>query len=163
LAERLAAWNSYFLLELRQLLLPEVQATVSIDEPLELMRGVLAQSEGASVLSRILHHNFETHLPHDLLVKADRASMLHSLELRSPFLDTALVEFASRLPASLVRRGTTMKWGLKRAFRDLIPAEIQGRRKMGFGVPLGTWFRGGLRSYLLDQLGEHAAIFEYVD
>jgi asparagine synthase (glutamine-hydrolysing) len=164
LPERLAAWNAFFTPnELRKLLVPELQATVPIDEPLTYTRTILQQSEGASVLSRILHHNFETHLPNDLLVKADRASMLHSLELRSPFLDTALVEYASRARSSLVRRGTTMKWALKRAFVDLLPPEIQTRKKMGFGAPLGAWFRGGFRPYLLDYLHDRARLFELVE
>ena len=66
--------------------------------------------------------------------------MLHSLELRSPFLDTALVEYVTALPDSMKRRGLTTKWILRRAFRDLVPREIQRRAKMGFGIPLGRWF-----------------------
>jgi asparagine synthase (glutamine-hydrolysing) len=56
-----------------------------------------------------------------------------------------------------------MKWILKRAFRDIIPPEIQTRSKMGFGVPLGAWFRGDLKPYLLDHLGERAVMYEYVE
>jgi asparagine synthase (glutamine-hydrolysing) len=86
--------------------------------------------------------------------------MLHSLELRSPFLDTALVEFAARLPHHLVRRGTTTKWILKRAFADLLPQAIAGRSKMGFTPPLGAWFRTDLRSYLEDHLAKGAKVFD---
>jgi asparagine synthase (glutamine-hydrolysing) len=114
------------------------------------------------VMARILAHNFETYLPYDLLVKSDRASMLHSLELRSPFLDTALIEYAARLPARLLRRGTRTKWILRHAFRDLVPEAILRRPKMGFGVPLGAWFRGDLKPYLLDHFGAGAELYEYL-
>jgi asparagine synthase (glutamine-hydrolysing) len=116
----------------------------------------------ASALSRILHHNYVTYLPYDLLVKADRSSMMHSLELRSPFLDTALVDFAARLPNSMRRRGTSTKWILKRAFRDLLPPQVLTRGKMGFTPPLGAWFRGDLRTYLHDHFASGARMYDYV-
>ncbi len=67
--------------------------------------------------------------------------MAHGLELRSPFLDTAVMEFAAGLPDRLRRRGRTLKWLLKEAFADLLPREIRSRPKWGFGVPLPIWFR----------------------
>ena len=111
----------------------------------------------------MLAHNFETYLPDDLLVKADRCSMAHSLETRSPFLDTALIELVARLPDGMKRRGTSLKWILKQAFADLLPPAILQRGKMGFGVPLGTWFRGELRKYVAERLASSAAIYEYVE
>jgi asparagine synthase (glutamine-hydrolysing) len=83
-------------------------------------------------------------------VKVDIASMANSLEVRSPFLDRALVEFALQLPTSLLIRGTRRKWILKRAFADTLPPENLARRKQGFGVPIGRWLRGDLRSMLED-------------
>ncbi len=163
LADRLARWSSLFACELDQLLLPEVLAQVAAETPLAWMRGILEQSRGATTLARILDHNFATYLPCDLLVKADRTSMAHSLELRSPFLDTALVEYVSRLPDSFKRRGLTTKWILRRAFCDLLPPPIARRGKMGFGMPLGTWFRGGLKEYLCDHLAATATIYDLVD
>ena len=146
------------------LLRRDVRAALpNLHEPLEWMRGIVAASAGASTLARVLAHNFETYLPYDLLVKADRASMAHSLEVRSPFLDTALVEFAARLPDRFKRRGLSTKWILRRAFADLVPAEILARGKMGFGIPLGTWFRGGLRGYLQERLGDGASLYDYID
>ena len=162
LADRLTSWTSYFTDELAELLLPEVAREVSLPEPVEWNREVVARTRGASPLARILDHNFSTYLPYDLLVKADRSSMLHSLELRSPFLDTALIEYVARLPDGFKRRGRTTKWILRRAFRDLLPEEIRTRGKMGFGVPLGAWFRGDLRPYLLDHFGDGARIWRYL-
>jgi asparagine synthase (glutamine-hydrolysing) len=81
------------------------------------------------------------YLSNDILVKADRASMLNSLEVRAPFLDNDLVEFARRLPASMkARRGHT-KYLLKRALAPLLPAHVIRRKKKGFGIPLAAWLR----------------------
>ncbi|HWE26743.1 MAG TPA: asparagine synthase (glutamine-hydrolyzing), partial [Polyangia bacterium] len=161
--ERLARLNSLFAFELDRMLTPELRAEIDASAPLAWTREIVAQSAGASTLARVLEHNFETYLPYDLLVKADRASMAHSLEVRSPFLDTELIEYAARLPDHLKRRGITTKWILKRAFADLLPPEILKRGKMGFGIPLGTWFRQDLRTYLQDQLCDGAALYDYVD
>jgi asparagine synthase (glutamine-hydrolysing) len=93
-----------------------------------------------------------SYLPYDLLVKVDITSMANSLEARSPFLDHEVMEFAARLPAEIKFRGGRLKSLLKRAFADLLPQENVNRRKMGFGVPVGQWFRGPLRNLLRDAL-----------
>jgi asparagine synthase (glutamine-hydrolysing) len=85
-------------------------------------------------------------------VKADRASMATSLELRSPLLDHHVLELGVSLPDSLRMQGHRGKVALRRAFADLIPAELAPRRKTGFGIPLGTWFRGPLRELARDTL-----------
>lgn len=105
-----------------------------------------------SPLSKVLALNFNTYLLDDLLVKADRCSMANGLELRSPFLDTALIEFAQGLPDGWRIRGRELKTLLRRAFPDLLPAEIVNRPKMGFGVPLPTWFRTHWRGPTEDLL-----------
>jgi asparagine synthase (glutamine-hydrolysing) len=94
----------------------------------------------------------ETYLPGDLLLKADLASMAHSLELRSPFLDHEVVELGLALPDSLKVRGREGKVALRRAFADLLPVEVYARGKTGFGVPLGRWFRSDLRDISHDLL-----------
>ena len=90
------------------------------------------------------------YLPDDLLVKVDIASMANSLEVRAPFLDRRLVEYALRLPTSLMIRGMSRKWVLRRAFADTLPPETLARRKQGFGVPIGRWLREDLRPLLDD-------------
>jgi asparagine synthase (glutamine-hydrolysing) len=87
-----------------------------------------------------------------LLVKVDITSMANSLEARSPFLDHEVMELAARMPAHLKLRRGQSKYLLKRAFADLLPPENVRRRKMGFGVPVGQWFRGPLRELLYDAL-----------
>jgi asparagine synthase (glutamine-hydrolysing) len=96
--------------------------------------------------------DLETYLPGDLLLKADLASMAHSLELRSPFLDHEVVSLGLALPDSLKARGREGKVALRRAFADLLPAEVTTRGKTGFGVPLGRWFRSDLRELAYDLL-----------
>ena len=93
-----------------------------------------------------------SYLPYDLLVKVDITSMANSLEARSPFLDHEVMEFAARLPVEIKFRGGRLKSLLKRAFADLLPPENVNRRKMGFGVPVGQWFRGPMRELLRDAL-----------
>jgi len=92
------------------------------------------------------------YLPTDLLPKMDITSMMHSLEVRSPFLDRTLAEFAARLPSRLKIRRLTTKYILKRALHGLVPAANVRRRKQGFAVPIGAWFRGELREFLNDHL-----------
>ncbi len=93
-----------------------------------------------------------TYLPGDLLVKADRMSMAHGLEVRSPFLDHHLVEFASRIPGEYSIKGRSGKQVLKRAYANLIPDEISRRPKAGFTVPIGEWINGPLRDSTRDLL-----------
>jgi asparagine synthase (glutamine-hydrolysing) len=91
------------------------------------------------------------YLPHDLLTKVDRASMLRSLEVRSPFMDHELVQFAAGLTTDQLLKGGPKRM-LREAFADDLPAWVFKRRKMGFAVPVGEWFRGELRPMLRDHL-----------
>jgi asparagine synthase (glutamine-hydrolysing) len=105
-----------------------------------------------SALDRLIYQHCKFYLADHNLVTVDRASMAASLEVRSPFLDPALVALAGRIPAPLKVRGWTTKAILKRALRPLLPGSIVGRRKQGFGVPIGPWLRGPLRSTLEERL-----------
>ncbi len=120
-------------------------------------------TSGARTLDRLLALNMETYLVDDLLVKADRTSMAHSLEVRSPFLDSELVEFGMRLAPSLKLRGLSHKRVLKAAVADLLPAEVLKRPKRGFGVPLDRWFREDLQAYTASMLGASARIREHLN
>ncbi len=96
--------------------------------------------------------DIRTYLPGDLLVKADIASMAHSLELRSPLLDWEVLELGVSLPDSLKVKGRSGKLALRRAFADDLPAEVSARGKTGFGTPVRDWFRGPLRTIAEDVL-----------
>jgi asparagine synthase (glutamine-hydrolysing) len=87
-----------------------------------------------------------------VLTKVDRMSMAHSIESRVPLLDNDVIEFASSLPAAMKIKGERRKHVLKQVAATLLPLEILNRRKQGFGVPLGTWFKGNLRELFADTL-----------
>jgi asparagine synthase (glutamine-hydrolysing) len=108
-----------------------------------------APSPGTGGLQEL---DLTTYLPGDLLVKADIASMAHSLELRSPLLDHEVLELGLALPEKLKIRRLAGKIALKRAFADDLPPEVLRRGKSGFGVPLGRWFREDLRELAHDVL-----------
>ena len=93
-----------------------------------------------------------TYLPGDLLVKADLASMAHSLELRSPLLDWRVLELGVSLPERLQLSGRHGKAALRRAFAAELPQEVAGRSKKGFGVPISEWFRNELRPLAAELL-----------
>jgi asparagine synthase (glutamine-hydrolysing) len=117
-----------------------------------------ARANGAGVVDASLLADTMTYLPNDLLVKVDIASMAVSLEARSPFLDHHVIEFAARLPERLKLRGLTTKYILKRTLKKLLPTENLTRSKMGFGVPVGHWFRGRMQGFLREHLlSERAA------
>jgi asparagine synthase (glutamine-hydrolysing) len=108
---------------------------------------------GPAGVDRYLALDTETYLPGDLLLKVDRMSMADALEVRSPLLDYRVHELAARLPERMKLRGRTTKWALKElARRRGLPHDLVGRRKQGFGVPIGSWFRGELRRWLEDVL-----------
>ncbi len=103
-------------------------------------------------LDRMLAVDVESYLPYDLLVKMDIATMANSLEARSPFLDHKVMEFCAQLPCRYKLSGLTLKYLLKRAGAQLLPAQTRKRRKMGFGVPVADWMRGELRPWVEDVL-----------
>jgi len=105
-------------------------------------------------LNDVLLADLKMVLPGDMLVKVDRMSMCHGLEVRSPFLDHEVVEFALSLPASYKIDARTQKKILKQAFGNVLPAGIFQRRKQGFEVPLLKWFRGELRGLIEELLNE---------
>jgi asparagine synthase (glutamine-hydrolysing) len=103
------------------------------------------------------------YLPDDILVKSDRMSMAHAVEVRPPFLDHRIVEFASTLPIDLKIRGTHQKYLLKELMKPRLPPAIVQRKKVGFDIPAHDWLRGPLRSMLTESLTsaetEHSEVF----
>jgi asparagine synthase (glutamine-hydrolysing) len=116
-----------------------------------------ALSSGATPLDRLLALNATTYLLDDLLIKADRMSMAHALEVRSPFLDIELLDLAFRLPPHVKLRRYRRKLALVEGVRDVLPSEILRRRKRGFAVPLDHWFREDLQDYLGAMIGSPKA------
>ncbi len=109
-------------------------------------------SRAQDVVNRVLDVDIKTYLTDNILTKVDIASMAHSLEVRQPLLDHRVVEFAASLPVNLKFRGRRGKLILQDAFGSMIPRSIFTRSKMGFGIPIGTWFRNELKPMVHDLL-----------
>jgi len=112
---------------------------------------ILGSPDGDDVAA-LQRLDVRTYLPDDLLLKADIASMAHSLELRSPLLDRRVLELGISLPDRLKLSGRRGKAALRRAFGSQLPPEVAARGKKGFGVPLSAWFRGELRPLAAELL-----------
>jgi asparagine synthase (glutamine-hydrolysing) len=138
----------------RHLLAPARRPDATIDRVYAGTRRHFVRFPDASLLSRVLYTDVKTYLV-ELLMKQDQMSMAASIESRVPFLDHRLVEFVSELPSSLKLSGWTTKRVLREAAKDLLPASILDRPKMGFPVPFGLWTRGAwhetVRDVLLDS------------
>jgi asparagine synthase (glutamine-hydrolysing) len=132
------------------LLTAETRERVGMIDPYVAHRRLFETSGAPSLLGRLLDVDIKTYL-HELLMKQDQMSMAASIESRVPFLDHPLVEFAASLPDRLKLRGTTTKFVLRQAMKDVLPTEILSRRKMGFPVPIGSWFRREAFSPVLDE------------
>jgi asparagine synthase (glutamine-hydrolysing) len=121
-------------------------------DPLDLYRKRYAETEGAEPLARLQDLDLGIYLVDDLLVKTDRASMAHSLELRVPFLDQRVAGLAMGLATPLKVRGLAKKRLLRRALAPLLPKEILRGPKQGFSIPLAAWLRGPLRGFAEEVL-----------
>lgn len=151
LPDRVRGWLNFFTVdELRALLVPEMAERVteaSLGLPFAAKLG-----RGDDVINNVLALDLHTYLLDDINVKVDRASMAVSLETRAPFLDTKLIEFAFSLPGNVKLKHRRTKWILKEALGDLIPPSLLDRPKMGFGIPIGSWFRSDLKQEVHSKL-----------
>lgn len=166
--EQLLAWNAFFAgphlvaLLRKDVFGADFDPWTPMSGQLHLLDGL--RQQGRDRLDQVLRHNLATYLLDDLLVKADRMTMAVSLEARSPFLDTALLESAFAIPSGLKLRHGSMKWILREAYRDLLPASVLDRRKHGFGVPVGKWWNEGAREMVDDLLlNPNARVLSYLD
>jgi asparagine synthase (glutamine-hydrolysing) len=171
-ALRLATWMGAFSLEQLARLLPDagelLDPELAYGEVQATHRTLAGQ--GADSLQQGLCFFQKFYLTDDILVKVDRASMMHSLEVRTPFLDTTLAEYVNALPNHLKLRGRTAKYLLKRALTkdktwgNVVPPEIVHRRKKGFGIPVARWIRGELRdsfrTALLEEWPDQLSMFD---
>jgi asparagine synthase (glutamine-hydrolysing) len=136
--------------ERRSLYSPVARAAMGGRDPFLHYRGLLAEAtdRGFFGLQRQLYADVRGYLADDILAKVDRASMAASLEVRVPFLDHELVEYAMTIPDAWKLRGRTTKWILKRAFAHMLPAPTVRRGKEGFSIPMKNWLRGPLQPLL---------------
>jgi asparagine synthase (glutamine-hydrolysing) len=138
--------------------------TFSEEEKADILQGadsapmsrILAQMPPAPGINRYLLFDQQYYLSDDILYKSDRMGMAHSLEVRPPFLDHRLVEFAASLPENYKLRGSQMKFLLRELMKEKLPPAIVRRKKVGFDIPIQDWFRSVLKPLLLDTLTERA-------
>ncbi len=114
-------------------------------EAVQVLRDHAGRAEVDDPLSLVQYLDMKTYLPGDILTKVDRASMAHSLEVRVPILDHKLVEWAGRLRPEFKLKGREGKYILKKSLEPHLPRDVLYRPKMGFAVPLASWFRGPLK------------------
>jgi asparagine synthase (glutamine-hydrolysing) len=144
------AWKEIFSPDARaELLLPECRGGA---EPLQLHRARYAETAAAQPLARLQDVDLGIYLVDDLLTKTDRMSMVHSLELRVPFLDPVVAELALALPTGLKVRGLAKKRLLRRAIAPLVPRPIARGAKRGFSIPAAAWLRGQLEPFAREVL-----------
>ena len=131
---------------------PALRAQLGGYNAVEVLRRHAAHAGTDDPLSLIQYLDLKTYLVGDILTKVDRASMAHALEVREPLLDHPLIEWLATLPSSLKLRRGEGKYLFKKALEPLLPEAILYRPKMGFAVPLASWFRGPLRQRVRDAL-----------
>jgi asparagine synthase (glutamine-hydrolysing) len=143
-------WNGAFSAEQKQDLLVK-PLPPALDQVLNQLRSFLQDGDP---LCAYLWFDQKYYLPDDILYKVDRISMAHAVEVRPPFLDHRIAEFAASLPPSLKIRGSHQKAVLKELMKDKLPYSTLHRKKLGLDIPAHDWFRGPLRSLLEDTLAE---------
>lgn len=130
----------------------KMQSDCRAYDPFEHTRVHWDKLEGADHVSKMLYTDIKTYLPGDILVKVDRTSMAHSLEVRAPLLDHSIVEFAATLPSRWKTTGAQKKILLRKAFSRLLPDDFLARKKQGFTIPISEWFRVDLKPFAFDVL-----------
>jgi asparagine synthase (glutamine-hydrolysing) len=148
----------------RRLLAPDLVADLNGNAPEFTVREGYATAPAGDPLAGMLAADVATFLPDDYLVKVDRASMAHGLEVRPPLLDHELLELAARIPSSLKVRGNETKAVFKKAFQDRLPPSALARPKQGFEIPVDAWLRRPLRGLFEETvLGARAPVGELLN
>jgi asparagine synthase (glutamine-hydrolysing) len=147
-----------------QVFAPDFLAVLNGYEPQSVMRRYYESCDSDDTLNRILYVDLKTYLPERMLVKVDRASMAHGLEVRNPFLDQELIDFLATVPSAWKLRNGQGKYILKKLMERRLPHDILHRPKQGFDVPVDEWFRSTLRAWGEGIFTDGStALFEYFD
>jgi asparagine synthase (glutamine-hydrolysing) len=152
-AERAASWFAAFSRQERNSLFArDFLEQVDVTRPARVLECYLKKARHRSPLKRMLYVDLKVWLPDNLLLRGDQMTMAASIEERMPFLDHKLVELAARIPGRVLAGGFRTKVLLKQALRSRLQSGALDRRKIGFAVPIGPWFRAPLKSFLADLL-----------
>jgi asparagine synthase (glutamine-hydrolysing) len=138
--------------ERRHLMQPGLLEMTARADPYDYFTRVYAEVDGCRPLDQALYVDIHTWLVDDVLVKTDRMAMAHGLEVRAPFLDYRIVEFAAALPPDWKLKKTQTKRLLKQSQKQRLPEAVLKRRKKGFNAPMSHWLRGPLRDFARDSL-----------
>lgn len=155
--ERYLGFGTYFTDAMKQQLFSDEMGGVTADfDAYKYHRRFFEKCRHASPLNRLLYVDFKTFMPALNLDTTDRTSMAANLEVRSPFLNKELVELSARIPSSLKIKGLKRKYIFKKAMENILPKEVIWRRKAGFGAPIRSWLRGGLKPMVSEFLSDSA-------
>jgi len=154
--------------ETLKMLHPDLRINMWLKDFVPRRKNILQYLPDAESISDILYTDMQLVLPSDMLLKVDLMSMANSLEVRVPFLDYEVVDFAFSLPDAFKINGRVRKRILQDTFRDILPRQLYNRPKKGFEVPLLKWFRGEMKSLITDDLLSekfivHQGVFEYTE
>jgi asparagine synthase (glutamine-hydrolysing) len=136
----------------RDLYSADLYASCRTFDPSAPFRFYYNRCESLDPLDKALYVDLKTYLADDILVKVDRMSMAHALEVRAPLLDHKLLEFTATIPSSLKLKGRTTKYLLKEVMQKYLPSRVFTRPKHGFTMPVGEWLKGPLRGMVEECL-----------
>lgn len=143
----------YFLPEMKKKLYrPEFQAAIKDFNAFDILGDHFRVNQNSDTTTRVQYVDIKTYLPEDILVKVDRMSMAHSLEVRAPLLDQKLMEYVGSLPSNLKLKGKESKYIFKKMLEDRLPPNILYRKKQGFSIPLASWLRNEMRGFVEETL-----------
>lgn len=152
--QRYVSWLSIFTDDMLENLYTDFVKTELNENRIDIYKDYFKQVNSEDYLDRIFYLDVNTYLVDDLLFMADRMSMANSLELRVPFCDHRLVEFSASIPCLLKIRGFKLKSLFKDSLRGILPEKILAKKKQGFMVPIGEWFKSQLKDYIREILSE---------
>jgi asparagine synthase (glutamine-hydrolysing) len=151
--ERYLGWMSAISPSLKtELTSRDFKSRLNGDKPIDVLQKWFDKTVGLEIIDATMFTDQMSYLPNDLLPKVDIATMAVSLESRSPLLDHKVIEFAASLPQNIKINGTETKSLLKKVAARLVPKEVVYRRKMGFGVPIGSWIRNDMNAFVRETL-----------
>jgi asparagine synthase (glutamine-hydrolysing) len=137
---------------------PEFKKKLMGHIPTDIYEKYAVSADGINEVDKALYIDIKTRLPNDYLTKVDVATMMNSLEARSPFLDYELMEFAARIPSNIKLKYGKQKYLLKKLASRFLPLDVIYRKKCGFGIPIGFWFRGKFKSLIKEILLSDMAV-----
>jgi asparagine synthase (glutamine-hydrolysing) len=143
----------YFLPEMKKKLYqPEFKTAIKDFSAFDILGDHFKVNQNSDITTRVQYVDIKTYLPEDILVKVDRMSMAHSLEVRAPILDHKLMEYVGSLPSRLKLKGKESKYIFKKMLEDRLPPNILYRKKQGFSIPLASWLRNEMRGFVEETL-----------